>query len=42
MSSDLNELVEICRQQGASTAMLYFEQYRNKIDWVIKYLDHDQ
>ncbi|HWK03830.1 MAG TPA: hypothetical protein VNS58_09365 [Puia sp.] len=42
MSNELNELVELARQQGTLSAMLYFEQSRDKIDWIIKQLDHDQ
>lgn len=42
MANDLNQLVELARKEGMLNAMLYFEQYRDNIDWVIKQLDHDQ
>jgi hypothetical protein len=42
MSNDLNELVKTCKQEGAATAMLYFENYRNRIDDVIKSIHHAQ
>ncbi|HEX9509374.1 MAG TPA: hypothetical protein VF939_02750 [Puia sp.] len=42
MSNDLNQLVELARKEGMLNAILYFEACRDKIDWVIKQLDHDQ
>lgn len=42
VSNDMNRLVMLCREEGALSAMLHFERYRNLIDEVIKQLDHDQ
>jgi len=41
MSNDLNQLVQIARQEGALHSMLYFERYRGKIDAAIKRMGRD-
>jgi len=42
MSNDMHQLVKIAREEGALSAILHFEKYRNLIDDVINRLSHDQ
>jgi len=42
MSNDVHQLVKIAREEGALTAILHFEKYRNLIDGMINRLSHDQ
>lgn len=42
MANDLNQLVKIARQEGALSAVLHFEKYRNGMDEVLKRFSHDE
>jgi|GEM_PF-1139845 hypothetical protein len=41
-SNDLNELVDIAEREGVLSAMLLFGKYRDRIDKLIKHLQHDR
>jgi len=40
LSSDINQLVKLARQEGVPSAVLYFEKYRNLIDEALKQMSH--
>jgi hypothetical protein len=40
MSNNLNQLAKSCHQEGVFKAMIYFENYRKKIDELLKDLRH--
>jgi len=40
ISNDLHQIVTIARQEGATTAMLHFQKYRQQIDEVIQKLSN--
>ncbi len=42
LSNDMNQLVQLAREQGILKAMLHFETTRNKIDELLKQLSHDK
>ena len=42
MSGDINRLVDLAKTEGASGAALFFSNYRNAIDEIIKKLCHDR
>lgn len=37
-SNNLNQIAKACHQEGALKAMIYFQNYRNKIDELVKKL----
>ena len=42
LSNDLHEMVGIAEREGILSAMLLFGKYRDKIDAIIKLLQHDR
>lgn len=42
LSNNMNQLVLLAKEQGILKAMLHFEAARNKIDELLKQLDHDK
>jgi hypothetical protein len=42
MSNDINQLARNAQKEGAVNTMLYFNQYRDRIDEVLKHFGHDQ
>ena len=38
MSNNLNQIAKACHQEGALQALVYFEQFRDRIDQIIKKL----
>ncbi len=42
MSNDINQLARSAEKEGATNIMLYFNQYRNRIDEVLKQFSHDK
>jgi hypothetical protein len=42
MSNDIHRLVDLARTQGAAGTALFFSNYRNAIDEIIKKICHDQ
>jgi hypothetical protein len=42
MSNDVHQLVKVAKEEGALSALLHFEKYRNLIDDMINRLSHDQ
>lgn len=42
MSGDIHQLVKVANEAGLLKAALYFEGLRNKIDGLLKKLDHDK
>lgn len=42
MSNDLHQLARSAEKEGATNIMLYFNQYRDRIDEVLKRLSHDK
>jgi hypothetical protein len=38
MSNNLNQVARTCHEEGALTALRYFERYRNEIDVLLKQL----
>ena len=42
MANDLNQLVRMAKKEGAQGALLYFTQYRDRIDAVLKAFGRDQ
>ena len=42
ISNDIHQLVELSRKEGVLSATLFFEQYRDKVDQIIKKIQHDQ
>jgi hypothetical protein len=42
MANNLNQVAKCCHVEGVLKAILYFENYRNEIDWVLKKLRSDK
>jgi len=42
MSNDINQLARSAQKEGATNIMLYFNQYRDRIDAVLKQLGYDK
>ena len=42
MSNNLNQVAKCCHEEGALTAILHFESYRNQIDELLKQLKSDK
>jgi DNA-binding phage protein len=42
MANNLNQLTKLAHQQGIMRALLYFENYRNQFDELLKALKHGE
>lgn len=40
MSNNINQLTKSCHEEGMLKAMMYFERYRNQIDYLLQKLRH--
>jgi hypothetical protein len=38
MSNNLNQVAKACHEEGALSALRYFESYRNQVDELLKHL----
>jgi hypothetical protein len=42
MSNDMNQLVRIAQKEGVQHAILYFSQFRDRLDEALKQFSHDK